>query len=120
LRWLADECVDAALVRWLRLEGHDVAYMAEIAAGSTDPEVLALAARDQRLLLTEDKDFGDLVFRTGHAVPGVVLMRLAPALGARKAERLGLAITRFGEGFFGRYIVVEETKFRSRPLLHRI
>ena len=65
VRWLADECVDAGLVVNLRASGHDVVYMAEIAPAANDAEVVRLARAESRLLLTEDKDFGDLVFRRG-------------------------------------------------------
>ena len=74
VRWIADECVAASLVASVRAAGHDVLYVAEVAAGFGDADVIALAMREKRLLLTEDKDFGDLVVRRGHAVPGVVLM----------------------------------------------
>ena len=63
MRWLADECVDAALVRRLRTAGHDVIYAAEVASGATDAQILRRANDEDRLLLTEDKDFGELVFR---------------------------------------------------------
>ena len=62
MRWFADECVDAALVHRLRGAGHDVIYAAEIAAGTTDIQLLRRANDEHRLLLTEDKDFGELVF----------------------------------------------------------
>jgi len=116
VRWLADECIDAALVVRLRAGGHDVVYMAEIAPAATDAEVMARAQREQRLLLTEDKDFGDLVYRYGGQAPGIVLLRIDPAMHALKQERLVAAIARFGEGLFGRYVIVEEARFRSRPL----
>jgi predicted nuclease of predicted toxin-antitoxin system len=51
------------LVGFLRTAGHNVAYIAEAAAGLSDADVIDLASRETRLLLTEDKDFGDLVFR---------------------------------------------------------
>jgi predicted nuclease of predicted toxin-antitoxin system len=69
VRWLADECVDASLVARLRAAGHDVVYVAEIAPATSDAEVVGLAQRDGRLLLTEDKDFGDLVFRRALRCP---------------------------------------------------
>ncbi len=116
MRWLADECVAAPLVAFLRTGGHDVLYVAEAAAGFSDSDVLALALREMRLLLTEDKDFGDLVFRRGRAVPGIVLMRFGPENPALKATRLAAAIERYGEGLFGRYMVIEEGRFRSRRL----
>jgi predicted nuclease of predicted toxin-antitoxin system len=117
VRWLADECVDAALVARLRDAGHDVSYIAEIASGVTDTEALRRAQDEGRLLLTEDKDFGELVFRFKRAVPGVVLLRIDPEKSALKWTRLESAIAKFGERIFGRYVVIEEARFRTRPLL---
>jgi len=117
VRWLADECVDAALVARLRTAGHDVAYIAEIASGVTDTEALRRAQEEGRLFLTEDKDFGELVFRFKLPVPGVVLLRIDPERSHLKWTRFEAAIARFGEGLFGRYVVIEEARFRSRPLL---
>lgn len=82
----------APLVAFLRLGSHDVLYIAEAAAGISDPDVIDLALREKRLLLTEDKDFGDLVFRRERTVPGVVLMRIGPENPALKAMRLAAAI----------------------------
>jgi predicted nuclease of predicted toxin-antitoxin system len=114
VRWLADECVAASLVAFLRAAGHDVLYITEAAAGLSDPDVIALAQQDNRLLLTEDKDFGDLVFRRERAVPGVVLMRIDTDNAGLKAGRLAAAIDRYGDELFGRYMVIEEGRFRSR------
>jgi predicted nuclease of predicted toxin-antitoxin system len=107
VRWLAVECVAAPLVTSLRADGQDVLYVAETAAGLSDTEVLALALSETRLLLTEDKDFGDLVFRRARAVPGIVLVRIAPENSVLKIQRLQAAIERRGEGLFGRYTVIE-------------
>jgi predicted nuclease of predicted toxin-antitoxin system len=114
--WLADECVAASLVRGLRGAGHDVLYIAEFAASLSDPEVIALASREERLLLTADKDFGELVFRRGHPVPGLILLRIDPSKGPLVLARLMDAIDRFGQNLQGRYIVIEEIRFRSRSL----
>ena len=76
MRWLADECVDAALVRRLRGAGHDVIYAAEVASEATDAQILRRANDEDRLLLTEDKDFGEFVFRLHMTVPGLVLCAL--------------------------------------------
>lgn len=117
MRWLADECVSAPLVQRLREAGHDVTYMAEAGPGTLDADVLRRANAEDRVLLTEDKDFGDLVFRSRMAAPGVVLLRLDPENGPAKWLRLEAAIAEFGDRIFGRYIVIEAKRFRSRPLL---
>jgi predicted nuclease of predicted toxin-antitoxin system len=117
VRWLVDECMDAALVAHLRERGDDVVYMAELAPSTSDTDVMARAQHEDRLLLTEDKDFGDLAFRHGAPVPGIVVLRLDPAQHALKRRRLDAAISRFGEaGLRGRFTIVEEARFRSRPL----
>ena len=120
MRWLADECVDAALVSQLRDAGQDILYVAEVASGATDAEVLRRARNDSRLLRTEDKDFGELLFRLKLAVPGLVLLRLRPDQYLRKWARLEAAIGQFGDKLFGRYLVIEDTRFRSRPLLRSV
>ena len=116
MRWLADECVDAALVHQLRTAGHDVDYMIEVAAGASDLEATERAQREGRLLLTEDKDFGELVFRRKRPVPGLVLLRIDPERRILKWLRLEAAISKLGESLFGRYTVIEHSRFRSRRL----
>jgi predicted nuclease of predicted toxin-antitoxin system len=116
VRWLADECVAAPLVASLRLLGHDVLYVADAAAGLNDMDVIAPATRERRILLTEDKDFDDLVFRRKREVPGLVLLRIASENTSPKIERLAMALERYGDGLFDRYLVIEVGRFRSRHL----
>lgn len=120
MRWLADECVAALLVERLREGGHDVLYAAEQHAGATDPEILRFAGDERRMLLTEDKDFGELIFRSRKPVPGVVLLRLGALGSLEKWTHLERALGQFGNALFGRYLVIDEKRFRSRPLLSAI
>ena len=60
MRFLADEGCDFAVVRTLRTAGHDVVAILEIAPRAEDTEIIDLAIREQRVLLTEDKDLGSL------------------------------------------------------------
>lgn len=116
LRWLVDECIEARVVERLRRDGHDVSYVAEAVAGVTDLEVIELAAAEHRLLLTGDKDFGDLIFRGARAVPGLVLMRLPSEQHALREKRLVATVQAFGDRLYGHYTVVEEKRSRLRPL----
>jgi predicted nuclease of predicted toxin-antitoxin system len=76
-RFLANENFPAAVVRWLRNQGHDVLYAAETMAAAEDRLVLQTALAEDRVLLTFDNDFGELVFRhRAPPAPGVVLFRL--------------------------------------------
>jgi len=92
MNFLADESVDQAIVARLRQEGHHVVYVAELQPGISDEEVLRLANQATALLLTADKDFGEMVFRQGSHVHGVVLVRLAGLSPARKAETVARAV----------------------------
>ena len=74
---LADEGVDRVIVERLRQAGHSVQYVAEMSPGITDEVVMDLANRASALLVTADKDFGELVFRQGRITSGVMLFRLA-------------------------------------------
>ena len=75
MRFLADECCDFAAVRALRAEGHDVLAVNEFQHRSVDKDLMELALAEDRILLTEDKDFGWLVFVGRVYSPGVILIR---------------------------------------------
>ncbi len=83
---LADESVDQPIVEQLRRDGHDVLYIAEIAPSVPDEVVLQRANEHQALLVTQDKDFGEMVYRQNLAHFGVVLIRLAGLLPQTKAQ----------------------------------
>ena len=74
---LADEGVDRQIVERLRQDGHDVLYIAEMAPGISDDEILSRANALDTLLFTADKDFGELVYRQNLVHAGVLLIRLA-------------------------------------------
>ncbi len=75
MRFLADESCDFAVVRALRAEGHLVTEVSETARGASDDRVVAMSIREGAVLLTEDKDFGQLVFAEKRATGGVIFIR---------------------------------------------
>ena len=83
---VADESIDGPIVDRLRADGHTVHYVAEMEPGISDDAVLDLASREAALLLTADKDFGELVYRQGRIASGIVLVRLAGLLPTHKAD----------------------------------
>jgi predicted nuclease of predicted toxin-antitoxin system len=94
LRFLADENFPAAAVAALAAAGHDVVWVRTVAPGMSDPEVLAWAAREHRILLTFDKDFGEPA--RGSALPhtcGVVLLRMPMPKPEESGLRLAALIT---------------------------
>ncbi|WP_338825172.1 hypothetical protein MHOCP_07180 [Moorella humiferrea] len=76
MNFVADESVDRDIVIAMRACGHRVAYVAEMIPGITDEAVLDLANELQAVLITSDKDFGEIVFRQRRVTAGVVLVRL--------------------------------------------
>ncbi|MGH8727248.1 MAG: DUF5615 family PIN-like protein [Burkholderiales bacterium] len=71
MRFLADESCDFRVVRELRDSGHDVTAILELMPGALDEAVIALALREDRVLITEDKDFGQLVYAAGNPTAAV-------------------------------------------------
>ena len=76
MRILTDENIPRSVLSWLRATGHDVTSASELGIGAPDTRWLSLAESEQRLILTSDKDFGDLVFRDHLTSFGVILLRL--------------------------------------------
>lgn len=113
---LADENIAAPMVSALREAGWDILYIPERTPGVTDDEILALARTERRVLLTEDKDFGDLVFRLERDVPGVVLLRLPERVWDDRLPRVKEALTRRVETLLGTYTVIEQNRIRCRHM----
>ncbi len=76
MKFIADEGVDGQIVEKLREEGHDVYYVAEHTAGTSDEAILKIANQEDRILMTRDKDFGELVYPLRQVHSGIMLNRL--------------------------------------------
>lgn len=92
MKFLADESVDQQIVDRLRVDGHEVWYVAEMEPGISDDVVLDRANQEMAILLTADKDFGELIFRQKRISMGVVLARLAGLSPMQKAELVSIAV----------------------------
>jgi predicted nuclease of predicted toxin-antitoxin system len=116
LRFLADESCDFAAVRALRTEGFDVLSVAEVAAGADDERVIALALHDRRILLTEDKDFGQLVYAAGSKSVGVVLIRFPAGARAAVGVRMLELARKFAHRLAGSFVVLQPERIRISML----
>jgi predicted nuclease of predicted toxin-antitoxin system len=114
LKLLCDEGVDRPIVDALRGAGHDVSYIAEMHPGVSDDEVLAIAAKDQAVVVTIDKDFGELVFRQGRVHHGVLLVRLHGFNASDKARIVVGAVAEHGEELPGAFAVIDRNRMRVR------
>ncbi|MEW6006562.1 MAG: DUF5615 family PIN-like protein [bacterium] len=114
MNFIADEGVDRQIVERLRQDGHRVWYVAEMEPGISDDTVLDLVNQKSALLLTEDKDFGELVFRQHRLIPGVILIRLAGLSPTRKAEIVASAINQHTSELPRAFAVISPGIFRIR------
>ena len=116
MNFLADESIPRAAVHALRAKGFDVAWVSEARAGSADEKVLAGCASEERILLTLDKDFGELVFERSLPAPcGVILFRL-DAKSPSEFSEIALAALQSRNDWSGFFTVVTRGRIRMRPL----
>lgn len=114
MRFLADESCDFALVRALRADGHEVIALAEVSPRLEDPSVLDLAIREECILLTEDKDFGQLVYADRRTTGGVLFLRFPARVRGDLVKTVVQLVRRRGEKLRGRFVVVQPGRIRIR------
>lgn len=113
MRFLVDECTGPAVSRWLREQGHDVLSVYDEARGASDEAMLALAVREDRVIITNDKDFGEMIFRLGKAHRGVLLLRLDDERAANKISVLARVLRHIDDiELAGQFVVATETTLR--------
>lgn len=120
MRFLLDESADARLAPWLRSLGHDVtAIAADHPASLRDREVLAIARREGRILITDDRDFGELVFAHRQPHTGVIYLRLGVYADlSLKIDRLAYALEHH-TAELDRFLVVTRKHVRARAAQER-
>lgn len=111
---VADESIEQRIVERLREDGHAVLYVAEMEPGIPDDAVLDLANRENAILLTADRDFGELVFRLGRVHRGVVLLRLSGLSTASKADTVARALGEHTAEYAEAFAVVTPGSLRIR------
>ena len=117
MRLLADENIPIASVMALRIAGHDVYSASESEAGAFDEVLLARAHAEDRLLITFDRDFGDLAVRQSRAAAGgIILLRLVPKSAGEVSTLLTELLSRTDVKWAGRLSVVDREHVRQRPL----
>ena len=112
MRFLVDESTGPRVARWLREEGHDVFSVYEQSRGISDEEVIQKACREDWVLKTNDKDFGNKVYRENHPHRGVVLLRLSDERSAAKIETLKKLLSNYSDRLTKAFVVVTETRIR--------
>jgi len=114
MKFLVDECTGTSVVACLRDEGHDAVAVVEVMPEADDDEILARAVSEGRIVVTNDKDFGELVYRSGWEHRGVVLLRLRDERAENKVRMMKVALAQVGERLRNHYVVVTEAGIRVR------
>ena len=114
MTFLADESVDKQIIDRLRDDGSDVFSIAEEHPGISDEEVLQLAADQEAILITADKDFGDLVYQQMRANSGVVLLRIAGLSQDEKCAVVSRTINKHVSKLYNNFTVIGKSSVRIR------
>jgi predicted nuclease of predicted toxin-antitoxin system len=112
MRFLAEESCDYRVVRALRAAGHDVKAVIELAPGAADSAIFEMAEREERIFVTEDRDFGQLVYAGPTAAAGVILLRYPSTARARLPAIVVDVVTEYAERIPGRFVVLEPGRIR--------
>jgi predicted nuclease of predicted toxin-antitoxin system len=112
MRFLVDECTGPAVARWLRSQNHEVFSVFEEARGLDDDTLIRKAQEEEWILITNDKDFAQKVYREGHAHHGVILLRLQDERAPMKIDCLRRLLQNYADKLPGQFVVVTETRIR--------
>jgi predicted nuclease of predicted toxin-antitoxin system len=117
VRFLANENFPLRSVRLLRSAGLDVAAIAEDSPGATDAAVIDRAATEQRVILTFDRDYGELIYRLRAPTPaGIVYLRFRPRNPEEPAMCLQRLLNEEALLLVGKFTVLDRRQARQRPL----
>ena len=112
MRFLVDESTGPAVARWLRNQSHEVFSVYEQARGIDDEDIIKKAFAEKWILITNDKDFGEKVYRERYPHHGVILLRLGDERANIKINTIKQLLEHYSEQLAGNFIVVTETRVR--------
>jgi predicted nuclease of predicted toxin-antitoxin system len=112
MRFLADENCDFGVVKALRLSGYDVLSVSELSRRADDEMVVRLALQTKRILLTEDKDFGQLVYAQGKRCQGVIFIRYPTSARRQLAQDVVALVKMLKEKLMGAFVIVQPGRIR--------
>ncbi len=112
MNFVVDECTGPTVAAWLRLQGHDIVSIYDDARGAEDDAVLQRAFAEQRILITSDKDFGEMVFREQRPHHGVILLRLGNPSAIRHIHAIDELLKAHADSLADRFVVVTDAGVR--------
>jgi len=116
MRFLVDECTGPAVAEWLRAQQHEVFSVYDEARGMGDGDIIQKAFTENWILITNDKDYGEKVYRERHPHHGVIFLRLEDERAAVKIETLRQLLANYTDRLIDQFVVVTETRVRFARL----
>lgn len=117
MRLLANENFPGLAITALRLRGHDVLWIREDSPGISDRTVLSRATAEGRILITFDKDFGELVFRLGLNAPSEIILFRIPPNSPSFVAQTAITVLESRTDWAGHFSVVDENRVRMKRLM---
>jgi len=114
IQFVVDESTGTAVAEYLRSSGHDVLVVAETMPQADDAAILARATAEGRIVITNDKDFGELVFRNGQAHQGILLLRLRDESAANRVQVVKSVLDGYANRLADHFVVATESSVRVR------
>ncbi len=112
MRFLVDECTGPAVAEWLRDQKHEVFSVFEEARGMDDNDIILKALEENLILITNDKDFGEKVYRDGRLHRGVILLRLEDERSPSKIQVLSRLLRAYPDRLLNTFVVVTQKQIR--------
>ena len=114
LKLLVDVGVGRSVEQWLAANGYDVRSVRDIDSRMSDEGILALAVSEGRMVITMDKDFGELVYASGQPHSGVLLLRLEDAPSEKKVSVVRSILSQYADDMQGRFCVFQQGRLRIK------
>jgi predicted nuclease of predicted toxin-antitoxin system len=114
MRFIVDESTGHAVVAHLRTDQHDVLAVAEVMPQADDDDILHLAVTENRILITNNKDFGELVYRSGLPHRGILLLRLNDESSVHRVRIVQSVLERYADQLEDAFVVATEHHVRIR------
>ena len=116
MKFLIDESAGFLVAHCLKNLGYDVIYPAEKLKRMSDLEVLERARKEGRIIITNDKDFGDYIFYQKLTARGIILLRIKNDSVENKLRVLKILLTKFSKKLSGNFLTVTEEKIRIKKI----
>lgn len=114
IKFLADEGFSFLITSMLQKMGYDVKWVGDIASGAADTMIFEISQEEGRIILTEDKDFGELAVRFGYKSNGIILLRIDADQKELREKRMLELFRKFSDKLKGHLIIVGPERIRFR------